>query len=422
MVKSFQQRFLMSKSHLPAVVASVALALGGFSAASYAADAAPTGPQPSKDARKPLKAAQDAQAAKKHSEVIAKSQEVLALPGKNAYDSYLAYRMMAAAYSATGNQAEAARAIEAALDSGAAPPADQATLTKALAVSAYQAKNYPKAIDYGNRMVRSGSADADIYNVVGGAYYQQKMYKEAAKFMADYISDQERRGQTPKENTLLVMSSSYENLADATGATNALEKLVVYYPKPAYWNGLLYQLLRTQGLTDRHTLNIYRLMQATQTLKEASDYTEMAELAVSAGNPGEAQKVLEQGFTAGIFVEQRVKDRNQRLLDAAKKAATTDLASLPKLEKEAAAAKTGGVDIALGGGYLSHGQNDKAIEAIARGLGKGGLKSPVEGQLMLGIAQLRAGNKAEALKTFKSVKTDDPVYERIAKLWTLYVS
>ncbi|MEY3712983.1 MAG: hypothetical protein RL321_603, partial [Pseudomonadota bacterium] len=41
-----------------------------------------------------------------------------------------------------------------------------------------------------------------------------------------------------------------------------------------------------------------------------------------------------------------------------------------------------------------------------------------EAQLVLGIAQLRAGNKGEAAKAFKAVKGDADL-ERVAKLWAL---
>jgi len=89
---------------------------------------------------------------------------------------------------------------------------------------------------------------------------------------------------------------------------------------------------------------------------------------------------------------------------------------------EAKAANTGEADVALGSAYLSYGQNDKALEAFTRGIGKGGLKNPAEAQIMQGIAQLRSGNKAEAQKTFKGVKSDDAIWARIAKLWALDAS
>ena len=62
------------------------------------------------------------------------------------------------------------------------------------------------------------------------------------------------------------------------------------------------------------------------------------------------------------------------------------------------------------------------MEALNRGVSKGGIKNPVEAQLLQGIAQLRAGNKAEAQKTFNAVKSDDVTWARLAKLWSLNAS
>jgi tetratricopeptide (TPR) repeat protein len=408
----------MSKT-LVYVVAAAALALGSYSVVSMAADGKPT---VSKVAAKTLKAAQEAQTAKKYADVVSKTQEALALPGKTPYDAYVANQMLGFAYIRLGNIAEAAKAFEAALDLGFAAPAEQNTLTKALASAAYQQKNYAKAADFGLRLIRAGAGDGDTYTLVAQAYFLQDKYKEAARFLGEYVSDVEKRGQTPREQSLQLISESYQKIGDTAAATNMLEKMVVYYPKPNYWNNLLYTLMRTEGNSDRHILNIYRLMQDTGTLKNPSDYTEMAQLALEQGTPGEAKAVLEQAIAASVFTEQRDKDRNARLLESAKKAAAADLASLPKFEIEAKAAKTGEPDVALGRGYLSHGMNDKAAEAIARGIAKGSLKYPDESQILLGVAQLRLKNSAEAIKSFRAVKTADARYQRIAKLWVLHAS
>lgn len=409
----------MLKSLFSAVAVAI-LAVGGTGVA-LAADAAPK-QQISKAAQKPLKAAQDAAQANKFDESIAKAQEALALPNKTAFDTYIAYKFLAFAYARKGNNAEAAKAMEAELETGLTTPAEGNVITKALASVAYGQGNYTKAADYGNRLIKAGGADAETYTLVAQSYYLQQKYRDATKFLNEYISDLERKGQSPKEQTIQLLANSYEKLNDTAGATSALERLVIYYPKPSYWNNLLYSVMRTEGITDRQTLNVYRLMQDTKTLAQPSDYTEMAQLAIEAGTPGEAQKVLDQGFAANIFTDPRVKERNQRLMDAAKKAAAADLASLPKIEAEAKAAKTGDLDVALGSGYLSHGMNDKALEALTRGIGKGGLKNPAEAGILLGIAQLRTGNKGDAQKTFKGVKSADATWARIAKLWALNAS
>jgi hypothetical protein len=407
----------MSKSLFPAVAAAVALAAGiAGSTAAWAAD----GPQVSKAAAKILKAANDAYQAKNWNECVKKAQEGSAVAGHSPFDSYVANQLLASCNQRLGNNDEAVKAIEAQIESGFMSPAQQLQFTKALAVSYYQQKNYTKAVDLGQRVIKSGGGDNDTYVIVGQGLYLQNKYNEAAKFIADYIKDQEGRGQQPKEQTLILLRSAYERGENTAGSADTLEKLVMYYPKKEYWNNLLYSVRRLK-MNDRQTLQVYRLMMATQTMQQASDYAEMAELAISGGNPGEAQKVLEAGNAANAFVEQRDKDRTTRMLESLKKSTATDLASLPKLEAEAKTTKTGDVDVALGNAYLGYGQNDKAIAAFSAGIAKGSLKNGADALLSQGIAQVRAGDKASALKSFRAVKTEDPATQRIAKLWSLFV-
>jgi len=408
----------MSKFVFPAVAAAVTL-LAGSATGAWAAEAKNMN---SKAAGKQLVDSSKAMKAKNYPECIKKAQEALAAPGHTPYDAYVANQLLAPCYAGAGNNTEAAAALEAQLDSGFMPADQQRPTIETLAKIAYGAKNYPKAVDLGNRLIKSGSADAEMYTVVAQALYLQKKYSEAAKFLADYVKEVEGKGQQPKEPTLVLLRGAYDQAGNNSGATDALEKLVMYYPKKEYWRNLMYTLRRMPGMSDRHTLQVYRLMVANQTMEQCSDYTEMAELAVAGGNPGEAQKVLEAAQAASACAEQqRDKDRTARMLESVKKSAATDQASLPKVEKEAAAAKTGDVDAALGNAYLSYGQNDKAIESFGRALTKGGLKNTADVQLTQGVAYTRAGNKAEALKAFRAVKSEDPVYTRLAKLWSLYV-
>ena len=180
----------------------------------------------------------------------------------------------------------------------------------------------------------------------------------------------------------------------------------------------MYSLFR-QDTDDKVLLNTFRLAADVDALKRGEEYTEMAQLAIEQGSPGEAVSTLEKAFAKNVFTEQRDKDKNQRLLEAAKKSAASDQAALGSLETEAAKAKTGGADIGLGKGYLSYGQYDKAAVALQRGLGKGGLSDKAEVQLLLGIAQLKSGKKDDAIKSFNSLK-DDAKYGRLAGLWALH--
>src|SRR5262249_11471840 len=137
------------------------------------------------------------------------------------------------------------------------------------------------------------------------------------------------------------------------------------------------------------------------------------------GSPGEAVKVLDKGFQANVFADQRAKERNTRLLETAKKTAATDQANLPKIAAEADKAPTGAKNAGVGLAYLGYGQYDKAIDEFQKALTKGGLRNEAETRLQLGIAQFKAGHKDEAYKTWKTVK-GDPVLERLAGLWAVH--
>jgi tetratricopeptide (TPR) repeat protein len=408
----------MPKTTVAAIAAAVALALGGVSVTSTVV--AQEKQTVSKNAAKPLKAANDAINGKKYDEGLARLQEAKAVSGLTAYDRYVIAQLEAFAYARKGNFAEAGKAMEAQLESGMVPAAEQPKLLNGLATVYYQLKNYAKAAEYGERVIKAGAADGDTYTLVAQSYYLQNKYKDVVTFLDKYVKSQERSGQKPKEQTLQLMSESYIKLNDTAGSTATLEKLVAHYPKPNYWNNLLYVLMRSEGNSDRVMLNIYRLMLDTNTLKQASDYTEMAQLAIEQGVPAEAQSVLEKGFAENVFTDQRDKDRNQRLLEQAKKLAATDQAGLAKFEAEAKAAAAGEADVRLGQAYLSFEQYDKAVEAIQRGIGKGNLRSPEEAQILLGIAQLKRKQADEAAKTFSAVKGNDAKLTRIANLWALH--
>ena len=381
----------------------------------YAADA----PKVSKAAAKPLKAAQDAIAAKKYADAEAKLKEVAALPNKNAYDTHVMNELLGSMYARQGNYAEAAKALEAGLNDGFLDAADTQQRIKALAQVNYQIKNYDKAIEFGNKSIKAGNNSEDMRTLVAQSYYIKGDYKGAAAFMKQDIENEIKSGQKPKEQSLQLLQSSCVKLNDDACVSQQFERLVTYYPKPEYWQNLVLTLLNSSGGSDRSLLQVFRLADEVNVLNKPSDYTEMAQLAIEAGSPGEAQRVLEKGLQKNVFTEARDKDKNTRLLNSAKQQASLDQSSLAKTEAEADKATTGEKDVGVGLAYLSYQQYDKAAAAIQRGIQKGGLKNPADANLLLGIAQLKAGKKDDAIKTFKDVKGDDKL-ERLANLWTIH--
>ena len=370
---------------------------------------------------KPLSEANAALKAHDYSGAISKLKTAEGMSGKTPYDQYLIDQMLWFAYIKTNNYPEAARYMEAQLDSGLTPASEQPKLVKDLATIYYQEKNYDKAIAYGNRAITGGFADEQIKTIVGQSYYLKGDWKNTLKFEEDIVNAQIKAGQTPTNESLALIYSACVKLQDEACQTAAVEKMVRYYPKPETWAQLLYTIRKDTSGNETDLFQTYRLMLDTDVLKDPSDYTEMAELALDAGSPGDAESVLEKAQAKNVFTDQRSKDRSQRLLDTAKKRAAADQATLPKVEKEADAATTGDKNIAVGSAYLGYGQYDKAVDQLSKGLSKGGVKNEANARLTLGIAQLKAGHKDDAVKTFKAVK-GDPALERLASLWGIHAT
>ena len=413
-----------SSDSLPNLVATLVLSAGVLRATSLvpvvAADKKEEN-KVSKDLAKPLKAAQDALQAKKYPDALAKLKEAESNPKKTPYDEHVINVLAGSAYARTNDYQSAEKAFEAQANDGFTEQAELPRIIKATAQINYQLKNYDKAIEFGNRAIKGGYGDEEVNVIVGQSYYLKGDYKGTLKFFEPIVESDIKAGRTPKDQSLQLIMSSCVKTDDSACTTKALEKLVTYYPKPDYWKDLLYTLQqdRTQTQSDKNTLQLYRLMSEVDVLARADDYTEMAQLAMEQGSPGEAQHILEKGFQKGVFGDQRTKDKNQRLLDQAKKAAAADEASLPKIEKDADAAPTGDKDVGVGLAYLGYLQYDKASDLLTKGLTKGGVKSEAEARLLLGIAQLKGGHKDDAVKSFHAVK-GDPTLERLANLWSLH--
>ena len=173
-----------------------------------------------------------------------------------------------------------------------------------------------------------------------------------------------------------------------------------------------------KGGPDVTLMNSFRLAAEVGALSRGSDYTELAQLALERGLPGEAASVMETAFARKMYTEQRDIDRNTRLLTSAKAKVAADKAGLPAADRAAAAGASAEDDLRVAQAYMSYGQHAQAVAAAERAVKKGNGKTPGEAQLVLGLAQHKAGNKPAAVKAFKAVK-GDPSLERVAKLWAL---
>jgi tetratricopeptide (TPR) repeat protein len=417
---------MMNKPKLMAALvlsAAAGLALYPLHARAADKDKKPEHTVSTKDYAKYLKAAQEAEQAGNYREALAQLDKARALPKPTPWDTHLINALAFSPYAQVKDMPNAAKSLEALTNDGFSDPAEVNKYVKNLAVIYYQLKDYPKAIEYGNRAIKAGVGDANTHLLVSQAYYIKGDYAGTMHFTDAWVNDEIKQGQTPKEEQLNLILSSCVKLNDASCEQHALERMVKYYPKPEYWDNLISSLFQSQqaASSDALTLNIYRLASDVNAIQKASGYLEMAQLALEQGSPGDAQHILEAGNAKNMFTDPRDKERAQRVLTLAKKRAAEDQAALPKLESEAQSAPTGDKAVAVGMAYLGYQQYDKAAEALSEGLMKGSVRDEGQARLLLGIAQLKSGKKDEALKTFHAV-SGNPTLVRLANLWSLRAS
>ncbi len=368
---------------------------------------------------KPLQAASELVKAQKFKDALAKVREADAVGGKTADETYLIERMRMSAASGAGDVETAGKAFDAISGSPKLAAADKLRMMESLAGSSYRAGNYAGAMQWSQRYLREGGTSASIRTLLIQSQYLSGDFAGVQKELTTEIQATERAGSSPAEERIKLLMTAALKQNDTAAYVYAMEKLVTYYPKKEYWTDLLSRLQRKPNFSDRLALDTYRLSLATGSMTKASDYMEMAQLAVQAGYPVEGKQVVDKGFAAGVLGTGAEAERHKRLKDLIVKRTDEDKAAQASNEAEAAAAKDGNGLVSVGYNQVLNGQTAKGLASIQQGIAKGGLKRPEDAKLHLGMAQLLAGDSAKAQATFKTVTGADGTAD-LARLWALY--
>ena len=408
---------------LAAVGLTSTLPVLGLAPAAYAADEAeqPKGETVRAEVGLPLQAAQELIKQQKYKEALVKIAETDAVPNKTPWETFTIDHMRGAAAARAGDTELAGKSFEAVIASGRLSPAEQVKVVQALGNMYYDAKNYPKAIEWLTRSLKEGGADPQTRTLLIQSYYLSNDIPRATSELQSAIAADESAGRAPSEIELKLLASCALKSNDKGGYQVALEKLNTYYPKKDYWLDLIGRVQNKPGFSDRLVLDLYRLKAATVQLQTSSEFTDMAQLSLLAGFPAEAKKTLDQGYQSGLLGSGPDAAKQKRLQDQAGKAASDDLKSMTQSETAAVNAKEGTGQVNLGYALVTAGQFDKGLRLMEDGLKKGNLKRSDDAKLHLGIAYQLAGQKDKAIEAFKSVQGTDGAAD-LARLWIMQVN
>lgn len=368
---------------------------------------------------KPLQAAQALIKQRKGREALAEVAKAEAVPERTPYENFLIQQMRGSAAVAAGDHDTAIKAFEAVLASGRVAGREATQIVQAVAVAYYQKKDYANAARWTQRYFKEGGNDAQMRTVLLQSYYLGNDCTSVNRMLGGALEEGAANGRKPTEDELQILANCYLRQKDTGGYVNAIEKLVLHYPKKQYWTDLLARVQKKPGFADRLGVHVYRLRFATGNLATANDYMEMAQLALQAGVPAEAKAVMDKGYAEGILGKGDQAERHGRLRDLVNKALEQSKANRAAEEKEALAARDGDALIKVGLNYVYEGDAQKGFRLIEQGIKKGGLKRPEDAKLRLGEAQLHAGQKQRGVQTMREVRGKDGAAD-IARLWVLH--
>jgi tetratricopeptide (TPR) repeat protein len=358
---------------------------------------------------------------KKYAEVGEKLTQAAALPNLTPYETYIIDRMRVVYGSTTGNNEMAMKALEAVIATKRLPDADQANFIQVLGNIYYNAKNYPKAIEWMKFHQKTTGNPATVRPLLIRAYYVAGDYASAKQEIQLAMDAHAKAGETPTLEELQLWYSTAIKTKDDATYLMAMEKVVSFYPNDDYWTDLLHKVQNKPSFNLKLQLEALRLEFVALKVMAPEEYTELAELALHDAFPGEAKKALDAGFSAGVLGTGSNGAKHKKLRDQATKQAADDQKNIGAGEAQAIKSKDGTGLINLGYAYVTMDQYDKGIELMEKGVAKGGMKRPEEAKLRLGTAYARAGRKADAIKTLESVKGDDGLSD-LAHYWIVWLN
>lgn len=198
------------------------------------------------------------------------------------------------------------------------------------------------------------------------------------------------------------------------------QKWLTAYPDPKNWHDAIMTFgfagKNPRTISDGERLDLMRLLVATNSIADESEYFMYADAAQKVGNPYEAQTAVNTGIAKGKVraASTNAVDR----LDAAKKSIAVDT-PIATLDKRARTEATGETAAQTGDVYLGQGKYAQAVELYTIAQQKG-VKDKDALATHLGVAQTLAGNKAGAKASFEAVGAGPR--KDVATLWLTWLA
>ncbi len=346
-----------------------------------------------------------------------KLNEVRAMSDLNSYELAQMWNFYAFIAFENDDYGAAITAYENVLQQAELPIGLEQTTQYSLATLYVQEERYQEGLAMLDRwFATQTNPSADSYILKAQVYYQLQEFEAGIEPVMTALRVAEEQGREPQEGWYQLLNYFYFELENFPKVIETLTILAEGWTKADY----VLQLAAIYGQEgqDRNTLALYEAAYEAGWLERGSEFTNYAQLLLAADIPFKAAQVLEEKLADGT-VESN--ESNWRLLAQAWQLSQDDEQAIPALERAAALADDGNLDMLLAQSHANLAQWDECIEAARDALRRGGLNREDQTNIILGSCLTENGDYAGARNAFQAAARDERS-RRAANQWIDYVT
>ena len=241
--------------------------------------------------------------------------------------------------------------------------------------------------------------------------YQVNRYADMILPIERAMEVARKRDKPVKEDWYVLLNFAYFQQEDYRKVRDIQKILLVNWPKKRYWFSLAGAY--TELGEDNNLFAAYDAAHTQGMLERESELVTMAQLFMQHEVPYKAATLLASEMESG-----RVKRnaKNYRLLSQAWQLAQEDEKSIPALKEAARLSDEGELDLRLGNAYVNLGRYGECVSAVKAGLRKGGIKSPDNAQISLGMCLYNQQKYGASINAFREARKTRRS-ARIANQW-----
>jgi tetratricopeptide (TPR) repeat protein len=229
--------------------------------------------------------------------------------------------------------------------------------------------------------------------------YQANRYSDMIKPIETAMEVARKRETAVKEDWYVLLNFAYFQQENYRKVRDIQKILLVNWPKKRYWFSLAgaYTELGEEN-------NLFASYDAAHTqgmLERESELVTMAQLYMQHEVPYKAARLLEAEMKSGRVAKDA---KNYRLLSQAWQLAQEDEKSIPALKEAARLSEEGELDLRLANAFLNLGRYKECVTSVQAGIRKGGIKSPDNAQITLGMCLYNEQKYSASINAFREAR------------------